>query len=129
MFSAKIRRRLSFASAAPWNAWALVACLLVAFGALNAAPDFDKMQSLALQRYGSKGAETVLAWRRMIEESRDLPDAEKLTQVNNFFQAFCFILVAFAEIIKHRVGGTAVSTAQYVEKAVVYTAVDAGEVQ
>ena len=85
MFSANIRRRLSFASAAPWNAWALVACLLAALGALNAAPDFDKMQSLALQRYGSKGAETVLAWRRMMEESRDLPDAEKLNQVNIFF--------------------------------------------
>ena len=59
--------------------------MLASLSALNAAPDYDKLQALALQRYGAKGAETVLAWRRMIEESRDLPEADKLNRVNIFF--------------------------------------------
>lgn len=51
----------------------------------NAAPDFDKTQLLAQERYGLPAAETVAAWRRMIEEARNLPDAEKLNKVNTFF--------------------------------------------
>ena len=64
------------------------AVLLVVLGALGAslaAPDLDKTQALALQRYGPKAAETVAAWRRMMEESRSLPDADKLDKVNAFF--------------------------------------------
>lgn len=50
-----------------------------------AAPDLDKTQALALQRYGARTAETVGAWRRLIEESRTLPDSDKLNKVNSFF--------------------------------------------
>jgi len=50
-----------------------------------AAPDLEKMQSLAQQRYGAAAVETVLAWHQLIEESRDLPDQDKLTKVNTFF--------------------------------------------
>ncbi len=63
-------------------------CILVVLGALGAsfaAPDLDKTQALALQRYGTRAAETVAAWRRMMEESRSLPDADKLDKVNAFF--------------------------------------------
>ena len=84
MFHAAITRSVARKWFAPWVGW-LLACLLAALGALNAAPDFDKTQALALQRYGPKGAETVAAWRRMMEESRDLPDVEKLNRVNIFF--------------------------------------------
>lgn len=50
-----------------------------------AAPDLDKMQALALERYGTNAADTVAAWRRMMEEARALPDADKLNKVNTFF--------------------------------------------
>lgn len=85
MFNAGMMRWVARGRLAPWVAWTLRVCLLAALGASIAAPDFDKAQALALQRYGAKGAETVAMWRRMIEESRDLPDAEKLGRVNDFF--------------------------------------------
>jgi predicted transglutaminase-like cysteine proteinase len=50
-----------------------------------AAPDLDKMQNLAQQQYGQRAAETVVAWRRLMEEARSLPDADKLNKVNTFF--------------------------------------------
>jgi predicted transglutaminase-like cysteine proteinase len=43
------------------------------------------MQSLAQERYGPRAAEVVASWRRMVEESRDLPVDQKLANVNNFF--------------------------------------------
>ncbi|PIY29863.1 MAG: transglutaminase [Comamonadaceae bacterium CG_4_9_14_3_um_filter_60_33] len=57
--------------------------LLVA--ATFAAPDLDKTQALAQQRYGARAAETVAAWRQLMEESRALTDQDKLTKVNTFF--------------------------------------------
>jgi len=50
-----------------------------------ASPDLDKTQALAQLRYGTHAAETVAAWRQMIEASRALPDLDKLTKVNTFF--------------------------------------------
>lgn len=61
----------------------LLLLLLVALGV--AAPDYDKMQGLALQRYGQPAADTVVAWRKLIEEVKGLPDADKLNKVNTFF--------------------------------------------
>ena len=58
-------------------------CLVLAISI--AAPDLDKVQTLAQQRYGPKAADTIGAWRRLIEESRPLPDNEKLNKVNTFF--------------------------------------------
>ena len=52
---------------------------------LWAAPDLDKMQMLALQRYGAPAAETVTAWRKLMVEARALPELEKLNKVNVFF--------------------------------------------
>ena len=69
----------------PASAWVLLLSLALFFAASIAAPDLDKAQALALQRYGARAADTVVAWRRLIEESRALPDAEKLNKVNAFF--------------------------------------------
>lgn len=66
------------------GAWVLLGLWLI-FAASVAAPDLDKTQALALQRYGARAADTVVAWRRLIEESRALPDADKLNKVNAFF--------------------------------------------
>jgi predicted transglutaminase-like cysteine proteinase len=59
--------------------------ILVLFTVSFAATDFDKMQSLAQERYGAKTVDTVVAWRRLIEEARALPDNDKLNKVNTFF--------------------------------------------
>jgi len=84
-------RKAFFASLTPrlhglgFSAWWLLLGLWLAFAASIAAPDLDKTQALAQQRYGARAAETVGAWRRLIEESRVLPDNDKLTKVNAFF--------------------------------------------
>lgn len=67
-------------------AWVRHGLLLVCFlGASLAAPNLDKTQSLALERYGQRAADTVAAWRRMLEEARPLGEPEKLEIVNTFF--------------------------------------------
>lgn len=66
-------------------AWAVLVGLWAIFAVSVAAPDLDKMQTLAQQRYGARGVDTVVAWRKMLDESRGLPDAEKLNKVNAFF--------------------------------------------
>jgi predicted transglutaminase-like cysteine proteinase len=64
----------------------LVACTIVlALGAVFSAPDLDKIQAVALQRYGAKGADLVIAWRAMMTEGSHLSEPEKLAHVNNFF--------------------------------------------
>ncbi len=68
------------------TAWLWRALLLACFlGAPLAAPNLDKTQSLALERYGPRAADTVVAWRRMLEASRALGEPDKLEAVNTFF--------------------------------------------
>lgn len=50
-----------------------------------AAPGLDLMHRLAQERYGAEAAETVTAWRRMMEEARSQPVEQQLNLVNNFF--------------------------------------------
>jgi len=50
-----------------------------------AATDFDRMLNLAQQQYGPNAAQTVSAWRKLIEDSAALPDSDKLNKVNTFF--------------------------------------------
>lgn len=69
--------------ASPWGRALLI--LWLALAASFAAPDLDKVQGLALQRYGARAADTVGAWRRLIEETRGLPDHDRLSKVNAFF--------------------------------------------
>jgi predicted transglutaminase-like cysteine proteinase len=63
----------------------LAGLLLVLTLAALAATDFGKILGLAQQRYGQRGADTVTAWQRLIEDARALPDADKLAKVNTFF--------------------------------------------
>ena len=72
----------------PWwspGAWVLIISFWLIVIASVAAPDLDKTQALALQRYGAQAADTIGAWRRLIAEARTLPDPDKLTKVNAFF--------------------------------------------
>ncbi len=45
----------------------LLLSLLLAFAASLAEPNLDKTQALAQQRYGERAAQTVAAWRQLIE--------------------------------------------------------------
>ncbi len=54
-------------------------------GGAIAASDLDKVLALAKQRYGSQAVQNVVAWRSMMEESRQLPEAVLLEKVNLFF--------------------------------------------
>jgi len=58
---------------------------LIAFVVSLAATDFDRMLSLAQQQYGAGAAQTVIAWRKLIDESASLSESEKLNKVNAFF--------------------------------------------
>lgn len=54
----------------------------------------SKYQKLAKQAglvYGANAEKRVLAWRRLIEDSRSLSVVEKLTQVNSFFNQMEFV--------------------------------------
>jgi predicted transglutaminase-like cysteine proteinase len=63
----------------------LLALLLLVVASTRAAPDLDKFQALAQQRYGSPATETVAAWRKLMVDAHALPDLEKLNKVNTFF--------------------------------------------
>ena len=66
---------------------ALFFLCLLACGIAISAVDLDKMQSLALSRYGPNTEITVVEWRQMIEHIKPLPDDKKLAEVNDFFNA------------------------------------------
>lgn len=50
-----------------------------------AEPDLDRMQSLALSRYGQPTANLVAEWRQSIAGMQGMTDRDKLKAVNNFF--------------------------------------------
>lgn len=52
---------------------------------ISGAVDLDRMQQLALSRYGQEAAKTVGEWRSMIDDSKHLPEIKKLIAVNDFF--------------------------------------------
>ncbi len=63
-----------------------VAVVLAAVASLGqAAANLDRMQTLALERYGQRSADTVAAWRRMLEEAKELDELGRLQAVNTFF--------------------------------------------
>lgn len=52
---------------------------------LSAAPDFNKMLTIAQQRYGAPGAQSVQQWRTLLQDTQALTEPEKIKQVNAFF--------------------------------------------
>ena len=65
--------------------WLRALLLAAMLGLCIAAPNLDRVHSLAQERYGQRAASTVAAWRIMLEQSRNLGEAEKLEAVNSFF--------------------------------------------
>lgn len=73
-----LRRRLpAFIAAAIALA---LSCALVLGGV-----DLDRMEQLALSRYGPNTAETVVRWRSLISEISGLSETDKVERVNSFF--------------------------------------------
>ena len=64
--------------------WAIALGLFIC-GLTLAAVDLDKMQSLALSRYGPHTEKTIIDWRNLIETIKPLSDDQKLIEVNDFF--------------------------------------------
>lgn len=65
--------------------WSRVGALcLVVLGGM-AATNLDRLQQLALNRYGAEVARSVGEWRSMLSTLEGLGDVEKLEHVNSFF--------------------------------------------
>lgn len=65
-----------------WLVWGVVVWLV---GTVLAAPNLDRMQSLARERYGPQAEQSVVAWRRMLEDAREQAVMQQLNAVNTFF--------------------------------------------
>ncbi|MDR1064458.1 MAG: transglutaminase-like cysteine peptidase [Azoarcus sp.] len=59
-------------------------------GWAQARTDFARMEQLAETQYGKVAADTIRAWRNMIESSRTLPDRAKLERTNDFINRRVF---------------------------------------
>lgn len=68
-----------------WVARGLRVGLPLLFCLAVAAPDYDKLVALAQQRHGERAAQTVQAWRLMVEQARAQPEAQRVETVNQFF--------------------------------------------
>jgi predicted transglutaminase-like cysteine proteinase len=73
-----------FSTLVSWPRMALL-CFLVAGSLVLAATDLDKMQALALSRYGQPTANLVGQWRQLINTNQTQGEAQKLDAVNRFF--------------------------------------------
>jgi len=69
------------------NAAALAALLAFLCTLAFSAADYQKMESLAQERYGPEAADTVRAWRTTIDEASSKSEAQKLRDVNDFFNS------------------------------------------
>jgi predicted transglutaminase-like cysteine proteinase len=47
--------------------------------------DFDRMQTLAEERFGQRGLNSVVAWQDFLRDTAALPVAQQLTATNRFF--------------------------------------------
>ena len=65
--------------------WLALLAIFVAASLVVAKTDLDKMQSIALSRYGQDTANTVAEWRAMIDKIQPLTDQQKTVAVNDFF--------------------------------------------
>ena len=62
---------------------------MMCFFAINLAiaVDFQKLASLATQRYGENARKTVVELQTLVTELKSAPDREKLRRINDFFNA------------------------------------------
>ncbi|MDO8439791.1 MAG: transglutaminase-like cysteine peptidase [Polaromonas sp.] len=66
--------------------YAALIVLLLLVGVLKvAAVDFDRMQKVISQRFGTVAVASLRDWQKLLQESTDQPAPAKLQQVNDFF--------------------------------------------
>lgn len=65
-------------------AWRWLALGMLLSSSISAT-DLSKTLKLAQERYGPQAVRSVVAWRLMMDESRQLPDTVLLEKVNTFF--------------------------------------------
>jgi predicted transglutaminase-like cysteine proteinase len=65
--------------------WLLGLVLTTVTPTLQAQANLDRLEALAVERYGAVAAETVSNWRALLRTSASLSDSEKLLRINNFF--------------------------------------------
>jgi predicted transglutaminase-like cysteine proteinase len=58
---------------------------ILAAGLALAAPDFDRLMKLALDRYGDGGREAVAAWRDVMTDAARLKEVDTVARINAFF--------------------------------------------
>lgn len=63
----------------------LFALLLGATWIIHSEPFWDKLLSLAEQRYGIEGRHTLSQWRTMLEQNKTEKETTQLVNVNDFF--------------------------------------------
>lgn len=86
MLKAHLRSILFRLQRPPRHALALLCAACALIGGLTLAqPQLDKTQQLAMERYGQRAVDVVVAWRKLMDDGRSLSEAEKLTVVNTFF--------------------------------------------
>jgi predicted transglutaminase-like cysteine proteinase len=61
--------------------------LLISLSSAVATTDFNRMQTLAMQRYGDRAANTVAEWQQLINDVTQLDELQKLNKVNDFFNS------------------------------------------
>jgi predicted transglutaminase-like cysteine proteinase len=66
---------------------AMFACAVGLFfvGWSLSAPDLDRTQGLALEKYGQRAADTVIAWRKLMNDTKGQSETDMVTAVNTFF--------------------------------------------
>lgn len=75
----------------------LLLALVVSAGATDAALDRrPELIAMMVAQYGEAAGERIREWYRLMEQSPDLPDDEKLEQVNDFFNR-----IPYAEDLAH----------------------------
>jgi predicted transglutaminase-like cysteine proteinase len=65
--------------------WKPLFLVIFGMGLAFADVDLDRMLSLAGQRYGNAGTTAVTAWRELLDQTAQKPEAVKLQRVNDFF--------------------------------------------
>lgn len=63
----------------------VVFMLVCASYIVTAAYDFDKLSSLARQKYGEEAYRDVLSLQQLVSQLKTAPDQEKLKKINDFF--------------------------------------------
>ena len=77
------------------------------WGWTQAQTNLDKTQQLAMERYGQRAVDVVVAWRKLMDDSRSLSEPEKLAAVNAGIAAYEEALKANnKKYVKHVYPGT-----------------------